>query len=268
MQETLIQHPTAEPVSLELAIQQIREDPDDVQSDLLLRQIRAARTHVEGFTRHCLVCQVWKATFSLFPAVIELPRLPVKAVNSIQYVDTAGSTQTWAASKYQVDLLTDDRIRICPVYGETWPSVQPGTFNAVTVEFVAGHATPFTTDKGSDVNQLDAVAHTYSNSDLLQVWNTGGDLPDGLSDYTNYYVVNATTDAFELSLTSGGAPVTLVIDGTGTQFAGLIPEPLISAMLLLIGHLWENRELSIMGAMDEIPFSVQNLLMPYASVRF
>ena len=93
-------------------------------------------------------------------------------------------------------------------------------------------------------------------------------MPDGLLTYTNYYVVSATTDAFELSLTSGGAAVVLAEDGTGDQFAGLIPEPLISAMLLLIGHLYENREQSIIGVLNEIPMGVESLLLPYASVRF
>ena len=267
MQQSLIQLPTAEPISVEQAICHIRED-DDVQTDLIRGLIRAARAHAEEYTRHALVRQVWKATFAHFPAVIELPVLPVRSVSSIQYVDTAGSTQTWASSKYQVDLLTSDRVRICPVFGEVWPSVQPGTFNAVTVEFVAGHAIPFSTDSGTDANQLDATAHPLTNGDVLQVWSTGSTLPDGLATYTNYYVVNAATDVFELSLTSGGSPVAMASDGKGDQFAGLIPEPIISAMLLLIGHLYENREQSIIGALNEIPFGVESLLLPYASVRF
>lgn len=268
MQQFLVEAPTAEPISLAQAKCHLREDDEDAQDNLIRSLIRAARQHVEGYTRRALVRQSWKATYSYFPPVIELPIQPVRSVSSIQYVDTAGSTQTWSSSNYQVDLISEDRVRICPVFGEIWPSVQPGTFNAVTVEFVAGHAVPFTTDYSSDANQLDATAHPLSNGDVLQVFGTGASLPDGLSTYTNYYTVNATTDALELSLTSGGSPITLTSDGKGKHFAGEIPEPIVSAMLLLIGHLYENREQSVMGALAEIPMGVESLLLPYTSMRF
>lgn len=39
----------------------------------------------------------------------------------------------------------------------------------------------------------------------------------GISVYTLYYVVNATTDTFQLSLTQGGAPIALTTNGTGTM---------------------------------------------------
>jgi hypothetical protein len=35
--------------------------------------------------------------------------------------------------------------------------------------------------------------------------------------YTPYYVVNATTDTFQLSLTAGGSAIALTTDGTGTM---------------------------------------------------
>ena len=38
----------------------------------------------------------------------------------------------------------------------------------------------------------------------------------GISVYRPYYVVNATTDTFQLSLTQGGAPIALTTDGSGT----------------------------------------------------
>lgn len=38
----------------------------------------------------------------------------------------------------------------------------------------------------------------------------------GISIYNLYYVVNATTDTFQLSLTQGGAPIALTNNGTGT----------------------------------------------------
>ena len=75
---------------------------------------------------------------------IHLPRSPVQSVTSVQYVDTAGDTQTLAASKYRVD--TKSLVpRITPAYGEVWPPTHPVT-NAVTITLVAGYG-----DDPSDV---------------------------------------------------------------------------------------------------------------------
>jgi hypothetical protein len=40
----------------------------------------------------------------------------------------------------------------------------------------------------------------------------------GISENTNYYVVNATADTFQVALTSGGAPIALTTDGSGIFF--------------------------------------------------
>ncbi len=95
-------------------------------------------------------------------------------------------------------------------------------------------------------------------------------MPNGLEIQRNYYVVASATDSIELSLTSGGAAVTLsASDGSGDQFAGLVEGALISAMLLLIGSLWENREQEITGTITtELKLGMQRLLMPYTHVRF
>lgn len=42
-----------------------------------------------------------------------------------------------------------------------------------------------------------------------------------------------------------------------------IPEPIRHAMLLLIGHFYENRESVSVGNMNELPFGVDALLGPY-----
>jgi len=44
----------------------------------------------------------------------------------------------------------------------------------------------------------------------------------------------------------------------------LCPEPLASAVLLMLGHLYENREVVVIGTITaELPLSVQYLLRPY-----
>lgn len=42
-----------------------------------------------------------------------------------------------------------------------------------------------------------------------------------------------------------------------------LPESIKIAMLLIIGHLYENREWTIAKALEEVPFSVSALLKPY-----
>jgi uncharacterized phiE125 gp8 family phage protein len=44
---------------------------------------------------------------------------------------------------------------------------------------------------------------------------------------------------------------------------GDVPEPLRQAMLLLIGHYYENREAVAAGTLTELPFAVASLVFPF-----
>lgn len=70
------------------------------------------------------------------------------------------------------------------------------------------------TAAASDV--ITAVAHGLSNGLIVTVTSTGA-LPAGLTAATNYYVVQATTDTFKVSLTLGGAAVDITDAGTGVH---------------------------------------------------
>lgn len=63
---------------------------------------------------------------------------PCSAVTAITYVDTAGSTQTWATAQYSLDTYT-----IAPTvklaYGYTWPTIR-GDINGITITATAGYA--------------------------------------------------------------------------------------------------------------------------------
>jgi microcystin-dependent protein len=48
--------------------------------------------------------------------------------------------------------------------------------------------------------------------------NSGGSLPSALSSTTKYYVVNKTTNNFQVATTVGGDPVLFSENGTGTQY--------------------------------------------------
>jgi len=72
----------------------------------------------------------------------------------------------------------------------------------------------FTTTHAS--NLINDTAHGLSDGDCVTV-ASGTTLPSGLSASTYYYVINKTTDTFQLSLTPGGSAVALSDDGTGTH---------------------------------------------------
>lgn len=57
-------------------------------------------------------------------------------------------------------------------------------------------------------------AHGLANADRVMVFNVFAEsLPTGLTEGTIYYVVGATTDSFQVSLTSGGAAVDITAVG-------------------------------------------------------
>ena len=81
----------------------------------------------------------------------------------------------------------------------------------------------FTTDFATD-DKLDITSHGFSNDDRIMVTSSSQDLPAGLDAATVYYVINQTTNDFELSLTSSGSAVDITDDGTGTHTAKQVSE--------------------------------------------
>lgn len=65
------------------------------------------------------------------------------------------------------------------------------------------------------------VAHGYSTGDRVQLTNSGGALPAGLSAATTYYVIRVSADTFKLAtsdtLATAGTAVDLTGAGTGTH---------------------------------------------------
>lgn len=61
---------------------------------------------------------------------------------------------------------------------------------------------------------INSAAHGLVNGDRVMVYNVFAEsLPTGLTEGTLYFVVGATTDTFQVSLTSGGAAVDITAVG-------------------------------------------------------
>lgn len=79
----------------------------------------------------------------------------------------------------------------------------------------------FTAANATDI--LTATAHGQANGQKMRVSNSGGALPAGLTAGTDYFVIAAAANTFQLSATEGGAAVNFTTDGTGTHTAQPVP---------------------------------------------
>lgn len=186
MGTTLVTPPTTDPVTLNEAKAHCRVAiPDD--DGMLVTYLMAARQHIEKETRLALMTQTWDVTFDYeWPMQkidgcqkhrIVLPRPPVQSVTSITYVDSAGSTQTLAASQYKVAKADTGETLIEPAYAAIWPVVRR-EIAAITVRFVAGYGSN-QGDVPEPLRQavLLLVAHWYENREAVNVGNISSELP-------------------------------------------------------------------------------------------
>jgi len=246
----------------------VRCDADLTDEDALISAlIPVARAHVESATNRIMVTQGLRSTFPDWPDRIDL-RAPLRKVSAITYLDTAGASQTLAAADYVTDLAELPGI-VTRAYAATWPSTYEHPA-AVTVDFVAGYATPFTVD--ATTNILTAAGHPFATGDVVRGINTGGALPAGLAVRTDYYAIGVSGNTMQLSATSGGAAIDITGAGTGTHFIGGADDSTWTAMrlamLLLIGHWYNRREQAGDFQSYEIPMGATKILFPHKVIGF
>lgn len=266
MTDILVAPATVEPLTRTQAKAQARISISD-EDDLVDRLIQTARAHVEKVTGRALVLQNRRLYLDEFPesGCIEIYRAPVRAVQSIQYLDSAGATQTLATTQYRLDKHSIPA-RITEAVDVSWPETYDVP-NAVWVNYTAGHLVPFTASDSTDT--LTAAGHGFADADVSQVQTLGGALPTGLSALTNYYVRDAAADTLKLSATSGGSAIDITAAGTAPNVLGSLPPEIVHAMVLLIAHWNENREALMVGTIQaETALGVADLLAPYRISRF
>lgn len=132
--------PSEEPISLEQARFNCSiEDSDN--DDALLDLVRQSREYCEERTDAALIACQWKMTFDYFPrcsAWLTLPRWPLQAVDSIEYVNWDGTLATIDTDNVVVRKDSHGRGRIALVDWANWPSTR-NTPDAVRVTFTAGY---------------------------------------------------------------------------------------------------------------------------------
>lgn len=135
--------PAAEPISTAEAKTQARIDisDDDTYVDTL---VASARSYVENITGRQIITATYNLYLPYFPEKIILPKPPLSAVNSINYIDENGNSQLLSSSIYTVNANRTPG-EIVPAYEQSWPSTR-GVPNAVTVNFDCGYGSA-----GSDV---------------------------------------------------------------------------------------------------------------------
>ena len=143
----LLEPPAAPLVSTAEAQLHLRsENPQE--SPLLDALVAAATLQAEAFCRRRFVSQKWRLTADGFPTpcpprwypALQLPYPPLVSVESIQYVDPDGVTQTMLPAEYSVRT-GETPGEIVPAYGKWWPTPRD-QLDAVAVEFICGYGDP------------------------------------------------------------------------------------------------------------------------------
>ena len=166
--------PGSEPITLVQARLHLRltatgspaTHPDD---DLVDTLITASRELVEGHMSRAIITQTLKMYLDHWPfdGVIRLPRSPAKTVTSIQYVDTAGATQTWDSSEYRTDFKSEPA-RVTLEDGESFPDLLAVT-NNVIVTFTAGYsASPTLVPKHQIAAIKLMLGHLYEHREAVE----------------------------------------------------------------------------------------------------
>lgn len=175
---TLTSAPSGEPITLAEARAQCRIDGTD-EDALLTIYIAAARGKAEQYTGRRLITQTWAQTLDAFPSgsqAILLEVSPAASISSLQYIDTAGATQTLSSGAYVLD--TGRAVaRLTPTPDTEWPTADDRP-NAVTITIVAGYGAAGT-NVPSDLRawMLLTIGFLYAQREAIDVTGKAAELP-------------------------------------------------------------------------------------------
>lgn len=133
--------PAQRPVTLAEVKQTVRLSQSDTSHDAdLLDAIDAATELVEQDTDRPTITQVFNHWLNRFPGSghpIQITQLPVQSIDTVEYLDDAGATQT-IADDGTVWKFDEGRRQVHLVNGASWPSTLYEQ-NSVRIEYTAGY---------------------------------------------------------------------------------------------------------------------------------
>lgn len=150
---------------------------DATHDEYLAALITAASEKFERDTGRTVCSSTWRERFDQWPDdELELHKLPIQSITTLQYVDTNGTTQTWSSSNYSLDL-GRGMPTIIRAYDVDWPSARDQR-NAITVTYVAGYATPAAIPPTWKQAMLLLIGHWFDNRALSVVGQWVAESPE------------------------------------------------------------------------------------------
>lgn len=265
----LITPPTAEPISLAEAKSQLGINDTDSDAQIA-RRITEARLWCESYLRRSLMPQTHELRLDVFADRIALPMPPVVAIESVKYIAGDGTLTTVDAADYVLD--TSDYVPVLRLaYDAAWPSPRIES-NAVRIRYTTGYdvsalaaAKTVTAITVAAPGVVSSTAHGFTVGQLLQAQTTGMiELDEGL-----YRVFSQDANTLQLGNLQNTAGLSTLdysafTSGTLQSVSVAVPELMIEAMIVLIGH-WTNYQTRIEAGnfITRVPVAVEQLLEQY-----
>lgn len=259
--------PAFEPITATMLKNHARIEISDDDWSVIPRFLRAARRQLEGDTNRFFVPQTWDLALDAFPAraiPICVPRPPLISVTSIVTINTDGTTATMDPTTYIVDTASEPG-RIGVIDNAYWPQ-NLRSFQPITVRYVAGYIGSARGGSVTGLTQANGIAtaitaapHGLGTGELVTIAGVTNDVTyNGTFEVT---VPNANEFTYTVPTT---AAATATSTGTITVSDIGVPDEALEAMLMLAGHLYENREASIVSdrriTVQEMPIGYDDIV--------
>jgi hypothetical protein len=255
----LVYGAAGKPVTRNEAKLHCRVDVDITEDDTLIDNlIETATRFVEQEiwgTRQIMTATYDVPVECFWEGALRLPRPPLQAV-TVYYYDTAGTEQTLSSSLYTVRKPWRMPGTIERATNQSFPSFQSDRSYPIRIQMTCGYLAPVT---AATTDVITSTGRAFQNGDRVRFYTTGDDLPAGLSEGTDYYVISASSQTFSVATTVGGSAVDITDTGTGRHMCGWVPWTVKQAVLLVVGHWYRNRE-AVGTVSTEIELAVKSLL--------
>lgn len=227
----LISPPTTEPVSLALVKVHLRVDWDDPANDALIASyISAAREYCESYTHRAFFSQQWQLYLDHFPFWDEVGTLPTRSHND------------WPLFSAYYDRIA---IRL----------PRPSCISVDSITYL---------DLSGTRQTLDPSAYYVDNtSEPARIVPFAG----SYWPYTQEFLPGSVTVSYTAGSYTSGTFGTGGF-GEGAEGVSTMPPSIIQAILLMTGHLYENRETTSDKPITNVPLAVSALLDPHKFTFF